>query len=836
MKFFHIFCLCISPILLSAQSLVKLYGKVTDSKSNQAVEQVNVYIPESKYYAISDDKGEYQIFVPRRKNLLIKVSRLGYTTQSLIIDIPDKLSELEVNITVEAIVSDDVVVESKKNNDHLIREQGKDFVQLPSTSQNIESILPSIALGLRASSGGELSSQYSVRGGSYDENLLYVNDFEIYRPQLIRNGQQEGLSFANLNLIRELNFSSGGFEAKYGDKQSSVLDIRYKQPHEKKYSAELSLLGASVHAEGNKLFSDSKNKELKYLVGVRYKSNQYLLNSQSVEGEYSPHFADVQTMLSYSFNRDWQISFLGNLNLSRFSLIPQTSAQARGSLLSGIFSLNTIYEGREVDFFNTAMTGISLLYFPKKSNNHFFIKYQGSAQGSIEAEQFDLLGYYRLVELELSSSDEDGKEIKLWGEGTQHRYGRNYLQTLINTHEVKSGIELGANKTIHHLIQTGIGIKYEKFNDRLNEWERIDSAGYSLPYSSGDRVVLNEVTKSKNEFSNLKTYVWIQDAMRFSVSDQLAMQIVPGIRMHYNKLNDEFFINPRARLEIIPKVSKSNFLAWIATGTYYQAPFYRELRNPDGSIDFKLMSQKSFHFVIGVRNDFEWRKLSSNRFHWISEIYYKKGWDQVSYDLENVRIRYSGSNDSKSYAIGWDTRINGEFVPGAESWINFSILRTRESINNIQHLGTKNPDGTYVKLNDVPRPTDQLYSLSLFFQDYLPNNENFKTHVQTTISSGIPYGVEGDNIVRRNQYRFKTYHRVDIGFSYKLWDYGKRERSQFHWMRFCKNSWISLEVFNLMQVKNPASVRWIKSVYNYEFAIPYYLSSRRINLRFRIEF
>ncbi|MEO6189590.1 MAG: Plug domain-containing protein, partial [Saprospiraceae bacterium] len=680
--------------------------------------------------------------------------------------------ELELNIFLVPTKSQEVVItELSKNEDNLIHEKTKAFELLPSVSGNIESILPSIALGVRSSAGGELSSQYSVRGGSYDENLVYINDFEIYRPQLIRNGQQEGLSFPNPNLIRDLSFSSGGFEAKYGDKQSSVLDIKYKVPNEKKFSVEASLLGASCHLEGSLNVRKNHSNKFRYLLGGRYKSNQYLLKSQDIEGEYVPKFFDVQSFLSYELNKNWQVSWLSNINTSKFSLVPESSVQARGSLLFGILSLNTYYEGKEVDYFNTAMTGLSLLYFPKTKKNNFFIKLNSSVQGGVEAEQFDILGYYRLVELEINNKDEQGREIKLWGEGIQHRYGRNYLNSLIQQFELRSGLQLGLpTSKVKHFIQGGLGLRIENLDDRINEWERIDSAGYSLPYKNGDQILLNNVIKSKNKFSNEKLSAWTQDNIEIRVNNKWNINILPGLRVHYNNLNKELLFNPRLKIEAIPLNNNSNWRSWLATGFYHQPPFYRELRDLNGQINPDVLAQKSYHVVLGMKKDFYWKSVSVSKLRWISEIFYKKSWDQISYDLENVLIRYSGSNDSKAYAIGWDNRINGELVPGAESWINLSFLRTRESFYGIQHLVERKADGTGTPVDDVSRPTDQLMALSLFFQDYLPRNENFKMHVQTTIASGLPYGVEGNNIVYRNEYNFKPYNRVDIGFSYKLWD------------------------------------------------------------------
>lgn len=821
---------------ITAQDSVRVFGKVSDKDSDEPLEFVNIYIPETQFYTESNASGKYQIYVPAQKVLLLKVSRVGYESTTIQLKDLKGKNELSLNIQLEIIKNQEVIITGESTNiDNQIREKAKSFELLPSASGNIESILPSIALGVRSSAGGELSSQYSVRGGSYDENLVFVNDFEIYRPQLIRNGQQEGLSFPNPNLIRELSFSSGGFEAKYGDKQSSVLDIRYKVPEEKKYSAEASLLGASLHAEGAvNLFS---TKKFRYLLGCRYKSNQYLLNSQDIEGEYVPRFIDAQSYLSYDINKNLQISWLANVNRSKFNLVPRSSAQAKGSLLFGILSLNTYYEGREVDYFNTAMSGLSVLYFPKDRKNQFFVKINSSIQGSLEAEQFDILGYYRLVELEFDAKDDEGREVKLWGEGIQHRYGRNYFESLIHNSEIRSGVEWNNKSgTTTHLLQSGLGIRTEKINDEVHEWERIDSAGYSLPYNNGSKVLLNDVVKAENELNNIKLVAWIQDAIEFRATEKYTINFVPGLRAHYNKLNEEIFINPRAKLEWVPKKNLSNLRLWVATGLYYQPPFYRELRNIQGFVDESVQSQKSFHAVAGIKKDFYWKKLSVSKFRWISEVYYKNSWDQISYDLENVRIRYSGVNNSKAYAIGWDNRINGEFVPGAESWINLSFLRTRERLDNIQHLIEQRADGTGTLVKDVPRPTDQLMALSMYFQDYLPQNDNFKMHLQTTIATGLPYGVEGNNIVYRNEYRFKTYSRIDLGFSLKLWDQEMAKRRPNGWLRFSRNAWISLEVYNLLKIKNEASVRWIKSIYNYEFAIPYYLSSRRINLRLRFEF
>ena len=812
-------------------------GVIRDEHTGQGLEFATVFVPEQSYFTETDATGKYSLKIPALKNCIIKVSRVGYKPQEKVLKDWKGEGKISLDFNLKMIDQEEVIIRDRKSEDAgTIREKGSSFELLPTVSGQFENILPSIGLGVRASAGGELSSQYSVRGGSYDENLVYVNDFEIFRPQLIRNGQQEGLSFPNPDLIRELSFSSGGFEARYGDKQSSVLDIKYKIPDSLKYSFSASFLGIAGHLEGSAFNSRKHNyKRLKYLVGARYKTNQYLLNSQDIKGEYQPDFLDIQSYLSYDFNPSWQLSWIGNINRARFSLIPESSTQAKGSFFF-VLRLNTFYEGKEESYFNQSMTGISLLYFPKRVKNPYYFKWISSLYQGEEAEQFDVLGYYRLVEIENDEKDQDGREVKLWGEGTQHLNGRNYLNNWVQLHELRGGYQMNnLSSGNNHFIQYGGSVRFESFDDKLKEWERIDSAGYSIPLK-GDSIILDRSVRANNQFANQKYAFWLQDVIQWAYSSKNHLHITPGLRAHYNQLNNEFLLSPRLKFEFVPLGSTQNIRYWISTGLYPQVSFYREMRDLDGNINSDLKAQKSFHLIGGFKMDFLWPKMSTSRFRWISEIYYKKLWDVVSYDLDNVRIRYSGLNDAQAYAIGWDNRINGEFVSGAESWVNLSFLRTRESLNGVQHLRQSDDPTSPKAIADVPRPTDQLFALSLFFQDYLPKNKNFKMHMQTTVASGLPYGFREENEVYRNAYRFKPYHRVDIGFSALLWDEAKRLQKPHHVLRFSKKTWVSVEVFNLLKVKNEASVRWIKSVYNYQFAIPNYLTSRRINLRLRIEF
>lgn len=824
--------------LANGQSTIK--GLITDFTTGEPLSAVIVYIPQTNYWTESDVKGQYSLKLGDQMTGILKIQKLGYETLEFDLKNISATERLNFNPKLKPIISQEVVVKDlRKNDESIIREKAESFALLPTANSNLESILPSIGLGVRFSAGGELSSQYSVRGGSYDENLVFINDFEILRPQLIRNGQQEGLTFPNPDLIRDLSFSSGGFEAKYGEKSSSVLDIKYKVPDSLRASVSGSLLGFSTHLEGSSGFlSKDKSKNFKFLSGFRYKTNQYLLNTLAVEGEYQPHFFDFQNLLSWDFHPNWQWSWIGNINSSRFSLIPESGSQAKGSLFF-IIRLNTAFEGSESDYFNQWMTGTSLSYFPKNRKNLFYVKWISSLYRGQEAERFDVLGYYRLSEIENDQKDVEGREVQLLGTGTQHLYGRNYLDNLVHHHEIRSGIQLGnAGSHGSHYLQAGLNIRQELFLDRILEWERIDSAGYSIPYLH-DSIVLSQYVSSQNQFSNIKSAFWLQDQFIYSISNKWKSQINAGIRTHYNHLNGEFLINPRLKIELIPNDHPQNLRLWLAGGLYPQVAFYREMRNPNGSFNEDLRAQKSWHLIAGLKKDFLWPSVSSTRFRWISEMYYKSMWDMVSYNLDNVRIRYSGQNDSEAYAIGWDNRIHGEFVPGVESWVNLSILRTREKLNGIQHLIPGKNIAESTEVNDVPRPVDQLAAISLFFQDFLPNRPQFKMHMQGTVASGIPYGFKEANEIFRNIYRLRPYHRVDIGFSYSLWDREAKKNIQsrmFKWLHSTRKAWVSMEVFNLLNTKNEASVRWIKTTNNYEFALPNYLTSRRINLRIRFDF
>ncbi|MBK8700306.1 MAG: carboxypeptidase-like regulatory domain-containing protein [Saprospiraceae bacterium] len=829
--------LCFGLLLLNAFAQAQeviVFGSVRDVSTDQPIEFADVIAGNGQAIATTDSLGNYMVRIPENKAITLKFSRLGYTMAEVPLKAMQPGTRRYLNVSLAPLTSDlDITVTASKIDDGgMVRETVSEFKILPTASGNFEAVLPSIALGVNAGSGGELSSQYNGRGGNYDENLIYINDFEVFRPQLIRAGQQEGLSFPNIDLIRDISFSSGGYEASYGNKMSSVLDIRYKRPDVFRSSISGSLLGASAHVEGSRRLGPNAYHKFRYLGGARYKTNRYLLGSLDVKGEYVPDFADVQAYLTYQLSRDIQLGFLGNYNTSVFNFVPATRSTTLG-LITNTLRFSTVYEGAEKDRFIHGLTGVSMSFVPERKHRPYFIKWLASRYSGSEQEHFDILGYYRLSQIESNlGSDNFGKEIAVLGTGTQHRYARNYLYAEILNTEVRTGLELSkGNHT--HFLELGLKYQHESYDDYINEWERLDSAGYSIPYT-GESVTVSNVLKTSSLLQNTKTDVFLQDKYSFTVKEKYQLLFNGGVRYSHLDLGRENLISPRVSLQYKPLSSASNMSFKLAWGIYYQSPFYREFRNNLGEINADISSQKSTHFVAGFNGDFPWRKISRKPFKLIAEVYYKKFDRLIPYEVDNVRISYAAQNNAEGYAAGLDVRVNGEFVPDAESWVNFSLLTTKESIDGITHL--RNQDTMSVVVGSVPRPTDRLASVNFFFQDYLPSNKNFKANISYSFGTGLPFGQKDNNIVYRNQFRYKVYQRLDIGFSLLLWDENKRKQKPKHPLNFTKTTWLSLEVFNIMGVVNTASVTWIKTITNTQYAINNNLTSRRVNLRFRMDF
>ncbi len=842
MKQIFTLLLCIITIQLAAQNKATVFGTVKDGQTGAIIELTTVYIKQTNTAVESDLSGNYSIKVPAGKRLTLAFSRIGYKEGTIDVGPFTAGVSRKIDVALAPLESDIevVVTDSRLDEAGMVKEEVTELKLLPTTTGNFESVLPHIALGTSGGTGGELSSQYNVRGGNYDENLVYVNDFEIYRPQLVRAGQQEGLTFPNIDLVRDLSFSSGGFEAKYGDKMSSVLDIKYKRPDSLRSSIGMSFLGGSAHVEGSKSIDDEGYRKFRYLVGARYKTTRYLLGSLDVQGEYTPNFADIQTYLTFDINRDIQIGLMGNYNSSEYQFIPTSRSTGLG-LTDFALELFSVFEGQEVDDFKTYMGGVSMTYLPDRDRNPYYLKLLASSYQSDENERFDIIGYYRLAQIESDLGSEDaGDVVAVLGTGTQHQFVRNYLQSNVTNVEHKGGYEIQKDHddwstTSSHFIQWSAKFQHETINDELKEWERLDSAGYSLNFDP-NTVQLKQVLKTTNNLSSNRFSTYIQDTYTFRQDSIRELKLSVGVRASYWDLNKEATITPRAQLLLKPLNWKKDIAFRFATGLYYQPPFYRELRNIEGVVNTNVKAQKSLHILGGFTWDFYTGKNKSTHYRFITEVYYKSLWDLVSYDIDNVRIRYSGENDATGYVTGIDMRINGEFVEGAESWINLSFLRARESLKGIQHLKREIGDPVAQNVKTVPRPTDQFMTLSMFFQDYLPKNENIKMHLNFSLGTGLPFGLLGNNDVYRNTYRFNAYHRVDIGFSILLWDMERRARKPKHFLRFSRSTWLSLEIFNLMKVSNVASNTWIKTITNTQYAIPNYLTSRRINLRLKMDF
>ena len=671
---------------------------------------------------------------------------------------------------------------------------------LPSVNNSIEALIKTLP---GVSSNNELTSQFSVRGGNFDENLIYVNDLEIFRPFLIRSGEQEGLSFINPDLVSTVQFSAGGFDAKYGDKMSSVLDIRYKRPNEFAGSVSLDLLGATAHLEGA-----TNNQKWRGLIGARHKSNQYLLNALPTQGDYRPAFTDIQAYILHTVNPRLEFDFLGNVALNKFHFVPSsrwTTFGTEGNPL-GLF---IHFDGQEISRFNSVFGAFSAIYRPHVNVQHRFTV---SGFQTIEREFFDILGQYRLSEVDMG---ENGSEPgTLMGVGSFLNHARNELNAIIYNVNYQ-----GRFLTSKVFWLWGLKYQREDILDHLNEWKMVDSMNFSLPHppiepgmtNPSRPPLLQNVYNAKHHLTSNRYQGFLQS--NFEVSPELA--VVAGIRASYWDFNREFLVSPRASLTYAPK-NLENWAFRFATGIYYQPPFYRELRDLDGSLNSNIKSQRSIHVVLG--SDY-FLRLWGRPFRLTSEAYYKALSNLIPYEIDNVRIRYLAQNIGRGYATGLDFRLAGEVVKGAESWVSLSFMSTKESINGEPF---------------IPRPTDQRVNFNLFFQDYLRSNENFKAHLNLVFGTGLPYG--SPNVLRpdasgsfealqsRNNFRLPPYRRVDLGMSYQV--------------KALKTGtlWVSAEIFNLFDFSNTISYLWISDFGNRQYAVPNHLTSRRLNFRISMNF
>jgi hypothetical protein len=820
-----------SLMAYSQKKAATVSGKVVD-ENETPLSNVSVVMLGRQTGLTTNDSGFFEMKVPADKAFALIFSYSGYKTLQRNFYLSDKEMEtVVIRLEKGTKTLDEVIISAQPERKEagLIRINPKNALIMPSTIGGIESMIK-IFVG----SNNELTSQYSVRGGNYDENLIYVNDFEVFRPYLVRTGQQEGLSFINPEMTGRISFYNGGFQSRYGDKMSSVLDIQYKKPKKFGGSAYMSLLEQGFHVEGT-----AKKEKVTYMVGVRQRTNRNLLSSQETKGSYIPSSTDIQGLLTWKVSSKWELEALGNYSKTTFTFLPEYS-QLTSSVFSPLFSANLgvdiFFEGREKDRYSTNMIGLSAT---NQVNKNLRLKWMVSRFQNEEEEKFDIIGAYLFGERDFDRTKPTfGTIVNPLGAGLFQTFARNEL----NIENFNAAHKGHWNKR-KHFVQWGTSIEQTRIKDKLNEWERQDSAGYTLPYIPGS-LPFSKVIKSAADLDITKISGYVQDNIAISDSPGLTLSI--GLRFNYNSLNKEFLLSPRAQFSWKPSWKK-DIIFKAAVGAYHQPPFYRELRRYDGTINTALLAQRSWQIVAGADYQF---KAWNRPFRFSAEAYYKKMSNVVPYDIDNVRIRYFGENNAKAYATGLEMRLTGEWVKDAESWLSIGIMRTREDLDNDFYYNYYNKDGelitgrtedqvpadsTMVSPGWLRRPTDRLITFGLFFQDYLSTNKNFKVHLNTLYGTNMPYNIP-NSVKYRNGLIIEPYFRVDIGFSVLLLDAEKYNRRSHHPFRNLENIWASLEVFNLLDRRNTISYLLIKDYSNTIFTIPNRLTPRLLNLKILVRF
>jgi len=804
-KSVFIFCFFYTLIFpaIFAQETVTISGYVLDQQS-RALELVNILDTRSLKSAITDVNGFYSMTLPAIDTLILRYSCLSYQTATRII--PAEMKNLRVNVLMN--------ISSKNLNEITVRGQQRRTNSLETLDASKVRMLPDASGGsieallvtfAGVSSNNELSSQYSVRGGNYDENLVYVNGTEVYRPLLIRAGQQEGLSFVNPEMVEEVKFSAGGFDASYGDKMSSVLDIKYKKPDSFEAFGSLSLLGANLY-----IGQASKNGKFTQIHGFRYKTNAYLLGTLETKGEYKPSFIDYQTYLTWQISPGTELSFLGNFSRNSYQFVPVKRETEFGTFQKK-YSLMVYFDGKEKDLFQTSFGSLTL---NKTLGKQVKIGLQSTFFQTNEDENYDITGQYWLSATPIKNNREDTLNTALIGVGTYHEHARNHL-----TATVFNITHTGTWKNGQHSAQWGVGYQREKINDNLREWEMRDSSGYSLPYSN-ERINTVYFMKSLVNMESNRITGYIQDTWKFRNEAGLFV-ITGGVRGNYWDFNKETIISPRASIAFLPSWKK-DFTFRFASGVYYQAPFYKELRDTATTngvtqvvLNHGIKAQKTIQYVAGMDYHFI---LVDRPFKLTAETYYKDMSNLIPYTVDNVRIRYFGKNMAEGYTAGFDMKLFGEFVPGTDSWISLSLMKSKETINGIT----------------VPRPNEQRYNVSVFFQDYFPNYPKLTMNLKLIWADGLPFGPPASD-KRFATLRMPPYRRIDIGMSH-VFSAEENKFLQKGILKSFRNIWIGLDCFNLFNIKNTNSYYWVTDISNEQYAVPNYLTGLQFNLRLAAEF
>lgn len=813
-KLIFVFFFCFASLPFFAQT-ARMKGVILD-KNNQPVENVNVSY--SSIGTQSNKNGFYDIKVPANQKVTLVFTHVSLKKITVIFSL-DSNEQKEFN----PVMSDreeqmgEVIVTS--NNRKLI--QGITTIEpeiirkIPGANAGIENILKTLP---GVNSNNELSTQYAVRGGNYDENLVYVNEIEVYRPFLIRSGQQEGLSFTNTDLVQNVDFSAGGFQAKFGDKLSSVLDITYRKPVRFGASLEASFLGGSLSVD-----AVSKNKKWSAVTGVRYRNNSLLVNSQETQTNFTPSFADIQTNINYQSSAKWQWSFLGNISQNKYQYQPLTR-QTNFGTIDNPMAFTVFYEGQEKDKYDTYFGALKTTF---NVSDTFTLKFIGSVFQTLEQEYFDIFAQYRLGEVDSSIGSETFGEVSFTrGIGSQLSHARNDLDALIVNTEIKGFHDWKENQ-----FEWGIKYTRESIRDRIIEWEVIDSAGFSLnppvidlpkndqPYSSYTGPLVPYQNIRATNFNSINRF---SGYGQWSLKSNIGSSEVwynAGVRVHNWEVTGaivtgkaQITFSPRAQFAIKPDWEK-NMVFRLSGGLYHQPPFYRELRDADGIVQPNTKAQQSVHFVFG--NDYSF-KMWERPFKLVLELYYKSLTDVNTYTIDNVRIRYAANNNATAYARGLDVRLNGEFVPGTESWFSFGYLKTEENSNDRGYIA---------------RPTDQRLKFGLLFQDYMPNIPSLKLYLNLIYNTGLPGGSPSYADPYLYQNRLNDYRRVDIGFS-KVFIDNTTVKKNTGWFKDFKELAIGLEIFNLFDNQNAITNTWVRDVYSKnQYAIPNYMTTRVFNVK-----
>ena len=799
-------------ILLStkvlSQNKTVISGKVI-SADGAVLEMVNVSISGSRLGTFTDSQGFYKLNYSGKSPIHLHFSHLNYAPLDTLLSYKNQ-KQITCNIVLkpkDKELAEINITDKSSAESGITKLDPKIMNTVPHVSGNRIQTLIKTLPGVAAVN--EMSSNYSVRGGNFDENLVYINGFEIFRPVLVQAGKQEGLDMANADLVSTVNFSAGGFPAKYGDKMSSVLAIKYKKPTVFKAGFNIGLLGASGHLEGS-----SKNRKFSYLAGIRYKNSQYLLNSLETKGEYKPNFLDAQANFVYELSKSWSISLLTYFSNNNYLFYPEDRSTSFGTTKDAV-NLYVDFEGGEKDRFMSALGGLTAQY---KSGKNYNMQIKTSAYADYEALKYDIKGRYSLNELDKQIGSETfGDSILNLGIGSFISHARNYFNAQIYNIEYK--IDYSGNK---QNIQAGIKYQLENISDEINEWEMTDSAGYSIPYT-GTELLLSKAYRSENQIVSNRYFAYIQ--ANYHGKGLVKWNIEYGLRFQYWDFNRKSLISPRIAGGFYPTNKQKLYLRF-SSGIYYQSLFYKEIINYRGDIYSDISSPRSIHFSASGDYDF---KMFQRPFHFKTELYYKLIDHIIPYSVDNIRILYYPEKTAEGYIGGADFRLNGEFVPGVDSWLSLSLMKSAMEIEN-DTLGKQ------------PFPNDHPVNISLFFQDYVPGNDRFRMNLALMYLSGLPFGPPQEDSYYA-PLRMPAYFRVDIGFSAEL----KKENvlNKSAWLNKFRFVRLSLDIFNLLGINNTISYNWIRVVPNSanlsglqatEFAVPNYLSNRRINLSLTIGF